>query len=704
MQPIDLERCRAVAAGIELDALEAPGPHEVVARGHLRGRPVRVRFLTDPERDPKPLVKLAAALAKDGPVAGPGLVTVLEAAPDAEPPYVVEDAAPGRTLGDVLAAGDAVNLLALAHDLAAALAMLAERGLAHLALTPASVISFQGGRAKIRGLGSARPLPPEDHAERAAQEAYAAPETLAGRAPGAPADVYAVALLLCEAAARRPLFGPDAPERVTPERRLAGWTPPRALEAALGPWLASAVTASLDLKPAQRPRPEWLLNAATRAVPSVPRWPLALAPVVAFFAALVALLVSGAIKDLAQGPRPRAAPFTCAPAPAHATSRTAPAVAPGAPSPLDSALAHLRRDEFREAEVDLRPLLEAGASAMVWTAHAAALEGLGRLFEARHAYERALALGHDFAFANLRLGHLMQKLGDAGAAVAYTRAALAASPGYGCARLQLAVLSPPARGEADAVELELAADPSGGHPANHLGWMLWTRGRLAEAEVYLRRGAEDPARVPGSQMEVARFLEAKGALDEPQEIAERVIAAVPRADAYALLARVAARRKQPALATRALEAALALDPYTATGLGEVGRTLIRVNSTPERAAVLLRRAVEIDPTYHEAWEDLALAYVTLEDNQAAHAALVKAGALAPACRRCGLLRNLDGELPVVELSPGTPATALECYVRARFMSRSGRPAEALALLAVALSQEPGNLLYTRLDAVLKRAR
>lgn len=650
---------RYEAAGIELDGIESSTSREVTALGHMRCRRVRVRFLIDPERDPKALVRLASAIAQDGPIAGPGLVTVLEAAPDADPPYVVEDPQVGPTLVDATP-----RLAPCAHGLAAALAILAERGLVHGAIDPTAVIVTPDGGVKLGGLGRARATQE--------QEPYAAPEALGGRAVTGAADVYAVALLLCEVAAGRALFAPEARERVTPEMRLAGWMPPPAVETALGPVLGSAVAASLDLKPALRPRPEWLVNAAARAVPRRVRYPFAIAPVALFFALLVFGLVFGAMRDMARPPSAR---------------RTPDAVPTPAPAPVwkveTQAERHVRREEYREAEALLRPHL-ASRRAFTEILYANALEGLGRHEEARRFYERALEKPQLRAFAHLRLGRLCHNMSRTAEAIAHTRQALELSPGYGCARLQLAWLAP----ETDGLALELASNPTSGHAASHLGHALWSRERFTEAERYLRSGCEPLEEVPGSHMELALFLEETGRRDEALRIAESVAAAVPRADAFALIARL--RAADQAASGAALQRALALDPYTANDLAEVARTLIRANSTPERARTLLMRALEIEPHSHRAWEDLAVVQYTLGDRETAKGATMNALREVGRCGRCSALLALASNTPL-------PAgdTAMHHYARA-VTSRDPRD------LAKALALEPGNLLFTRLAAELAR--
>lgn len=304
---LTLDECQRLVVGVELEGLVEAGAdaHEVVARGRMLGRDVRVRLFTASDLDAKPLVRLSAALDLAGPVAGPGLVPVLAVSLESSVPYVVEGVVAGRPLGELLDAGGAREavLARVACDLAGGLNALAERGLAHGTLSPASVIITPDGGARLSGLGRARGVLTEGGLAEDPAADYAAPEVLAGEPDGPAADVYALALVLCEIAAGRALFARGATERVTPDRRLDGWRLPPALGLALGHRLASAVVASLDGKPGQRPRAEWIQATAARAQPHGSRVALALAPLALVFGAMVALLVTGVLLDLSQSSR-----------------------------------------------------------------------------------------------------------------------------------------------------------------------------------------------------------------------------------------------------------------------------------------------------------------------------------------------------------------------------------------------------------------
>ena len=260
----ELDALRAVAEGIELSEVVEDTARVVTARGMMRGRPVVVRFLVDPDRDPKGLVRLAASLSERGPLDEPGLVPVLAANPEVEPPYLVEAPVAGEPLDRLLARGAAVDPVRLAGEVAGALSALMARGLVHGALAPDALVIEPDGSARLGGLAQVRMALDESDPARLEREGYLPPEELAGRRPDGPGDVYALALVVCEVAAGRPLFAPGAPRRIAPGARLAGWTPDPALQQRLGP-LAPTIVSCLALNPEQRPLPSSIASQANRS-------------------------------------------------------------------------------------------------------------------------------------------------------------------------------------------------------------------------------------------------------------------------------------------------------------------------------------------------------------------------------------------------------------------------------------------------------
>ncbi|MEO7328064.1 MAG: protein kinase, partial [Minicystis sp.] len=162
-------------------------------------------------------------------------------------PFLIEDFVDGPEAGEVLAAalpqargGVLLHLLA---DLAGTLAGLHESGFVHGDLKPAHVRVIrvdQASRPMLLDLGAAVGRAREPGAPLAFTTAFAAPELLAGGAPSALSDLFALGALgwaLCTGA---------PPPRVSrrPLRELCAWVPPAA---------AAVIEALLADHPRDRP-------------------------------------------------------------------------------------------------------------------------------------------------------------------------------------------------------------------------------------------------------------------------------------------------------------------------------------------------------------------------------------------------------------------------------------------------------------------
>ncbi len=174
-----------------------------------------------------------------------------------DPPALVTDLAAGGSLAaqvrarGTLTAGEVVTLVA---PLADALGALHARGVVHGDVTGTNVLFVDRGRPVLSDLGVAG-LAGDGVAW--ATPGYAAPEVLAGAAPGPAADVHGLG-----ATAWLALTGsvPAAEGERLPLGLLAPDCPPA---------LASAVTAALHPEPSQRPTPSELATAARAACPGL---------------------------------------------------------------------------------------------------------------------------------------------------------------------------------------------------------------------------------------------------------------------------------------------------------------------------------------------------------------------------------------------------------------------------------------------------
>ncbi|GAA1219735.1 hypothetical protein GCM10009665_07260 [Kitasatospora nipponensis] len=239
---------------------------KVVGAEYARGHDYRPRFRAE----------VTAARA----VAGPHLVPLLAADPEAEPPWLATEYVPGLALGELVARcgplpEPAVRLLGAA--VARALTALHATGLAHRDLTPSNVLVTPDGPWVIDfGLARIAGAPALTRTGAVlGTPGYMPPEQAAGFRAGPAGDVYALAAVLAPALAADPHGPPGgvrpaggAGEREPEQERDRAWEPAeptvlpgplgrlvhpgpdlRAVPASLRPVLAEA----LSRDPADRP-------------------------------------------------------------------------------------------------------------------------------------------------------------------------------------------------------------------------------------------------------------------------------------------------------------------------------------------------------------------------------------------------------------------------------------------------------------------
>jgi serine/threonine protein kinase len=185
------------------------GGFGVVWRAHdeLLQRDVAVkRIWLGPEGDSERAAREAHATAR---LSHPAIVALYEACALGEAFYLISELVPGCTLGDLIRSDelDDERTLNIGVALADALAHAHERGVIHRDIKPQNVLvpEGEGGpgpAAKLTDFGGAS-IAEEDALTRTGDVlgtlAYMAPEQSEGRAVGAQADLYALALVLYEA-------------------------------------------------------------------------------------------------------------------------------------------------------------------------------------------------------------------------------------------------------------------------------------------------------------------------------------------------------------------------------------------------------------------------------------------------------------------------------------------------------------------------
>ena len=205
----------------------------------------------------------------------PHIVRVLGSGEEAGDAYLVMEYVEGPNLRERLATGPLATpeLAALSRELSSALAHAHGRGILHNDIKPENVLLGRDG-AKLADFGAAAgvetTLATRSAGDFAATLAYIAPEVLQGERPTVQSDVYALALVLFEAASGRlPWSGTGA--AVVAAQRLAG--PARSLREvspAVPGAFAAAVDRGLSLDPQDRFRSvSEFQNAAAGASPTV---------------------------------------------------------------------------------------------------------------------------------------------------------------------------------------------------------------------------------------------------------------------------------------------------------------------------------------------------------------------------------------------------------------------------------------------------
>ena len=154
--------------------------------------------------------RLDVAMQRATAVSHPGLVAVFdwgsEPTPAGRRSFIVTEPIEAGSLRDVLDRGRRLTpsqALAVGLDVCRALAEAHSHGVVHGEITPSKILFGADGKPRLADLGPARVLAEPFWVDPAGIDnhvaAYASPEQVDGAPPGAPSDVYALALVLVEA-------------------------------------------------------------------------------------------------------------------------------------------------------------------------------------------------------------------------------------------------------------------------------------------------------------------------------------------------------------------------------------------------------------------------------------------------------------------------------------------------------------------------
>ncbi len=240
-------------------------------------RPVALKRLrADLALDPamRRRVEVEARLAAK--LVHPNVVTVFDSGVDDGHPFIVMERLDGRTLGDALADGPlaAADVRAAGLQILDALAAAHDIGLIHRDVKPGNVLAAPDGGWKVADFGIATSSHAEHTITRTGEllgsPSYLAPERIDGR-PATPAsDLYALGVLLYEAASGVRPFGDGAPLALAMRIREGTHVPLREASRGIDPELASAIERAMSVDPAARFGSAREMATALRDLPEIP--------------------------------------------------------------------------------------------------------------------------------------------------------------------------------------------------------------------------------------------------------------------------------------------------------------------------------------------------------------------------------------------------------------------------------------------------
>jgi eukaryotic-like serine/threonine-protein kinase len=239
------------------------------------GRPVALKVVRreladDPEFQARFAVEASAAQR----VNGVHIAPLLDAGPDAQPPWLATAYVPGPTLGEVIRRFGPLapaSVRALVGEVAAALGEVHAAGVVHRDLKPANVV-LAADHPRLIDFGVARAADATTATVmglRVGSPQYLAPEQVAGQAATPATDVFALGALAYYAATGRPAFG-EGPE-VGVVHRVLSVEPP--LDGC-PPELLDLVRACLAKDPAARPTTDQVVEACRSGgtAPQAQQW------------------------------------------------------------------------------------------------------------------------------------------------------------------------------------------------------------------------------------------------------------------------------------------------------------------------------------------------------------------------------------------------------------------------------------------------
>lgn len=189
----------------------------------------------------------------------PNVVAVYDAAADGDTHFLVMELIDGTTLSEQLRDGGAMDVdetLALADQVAAALAAAHAADMVHRDVKPSNILLTDGGAVKVADFGIARAIASAETQTAVVMGSvpYVAPEQLDGSAGADPrSDLYALGCVLFECLAGRPPFVADTSAAVLGQHLHLDPPAVSARRAGVGPGVDALVAGLLAKDPADRP-------------------------------------------------------------------------------------------------------------------------------------------------------------------------------------------------------------------------------------------------------------------------------------------------------------------------------------------------------------------------------------------------------------------------------------------------------------------
>ena len=406
----------------------------------VTGEPVAVKLLrAEAAVQPELVASFAAEAEILGSVDHPSVVRLREVVVDPRGhPAIVMELIAGDDLRRLLRRDGPMlptKVAEVVAHVAEALAHLHERGIVHGDVKPGNLLlPADGGRVRLADFGVARRVTDDlgDQAVQATPE-YVAPEVVAGAAPAAAADVYALGIVLFELLSGRSPFRGGSPTQVLTRHGTCAPVPPPGLPPVIWPVIEDC----LAVRPAHRPDADALaarLRGVEPALDGVPALPRPTPEQVTWWPRPAG--ATTAVARVSWVPL-QAAPVS--PASAYAGRMIAIPVADVAGGPTGPAASAGRRGDTRASRGEPTRARETGASGVVRAAGPAA-EGAAsdppRVGEssgrgARSPTPGLVVAGLALAGAVLAGAIAVAQASDTDAAPVRGRAAIPASPGGG---------------------------------------------------------------------------------------------------------------------------------------------------------------------------------------------------------------------------------------------------------------------------------